>query len=200
MGTPSSCHPPHSPQLKPVPLGADWAGTSLAGSSIPSPWSHSHGENITRVTREGRGCLAAPWNQTSPPTSSPSAPTPRGWKWGRWPGGGVHPRTPSRPPPTPDVPFVPAPHRDATDLPGGPTRERVPRGSLLPPPRRPRLLAQSPGCAMVAGAGGRGQQGDPPTSPPAPHGLAGTAAPRQPPMGGGMRRAGGGNGRGAGRL
>lgn len=104
------------------------------------------------------------------------------------------------PPPPPTSPLSPLPTATPLTCRADPRVSEFPVAPCSPPPRRPRLLAQSPGCAMVAGAGGRGQQGDPPTSPPAPHGLAGTAAPRQPPMGGGMRRAGGGNGRGAGRL
>ncbi|KAM6355121.1 nuclear GTPase SLIP-GC-like [Podargus strigoides] len=68
----------------------------------------------------------------------------------------------------------------ATHLLGRPTRDRVSRDHV------PHRLAQSPGCcAMVAGTGGRGQQGEPPTSPPAPHGRRGAAAPRLSPMGGG---------------
>lgn len=194
-----------SPQF-PVGLWCGWgANNPLSGTrqalpnsspaTVPAP-AAPRCQHVGAVLHGDTQLLTSPPPQEPPwPGAAPlvplcggreglTAPSPASWR-----GAGmlrVTPAHPTRveeglslppiPQPSPGVPCPFVPHSP----PG-----RTHAGASFPWP-----LLQSPGCVMVAGTGGREEQGEPPTSPPAPHGCRGAAAPRQSPMGGGVPAGG----------
>lgn len=117
-----------------------------------------------------------------------------------WGGGVSIPAPHPAPPPPPTSPLSPLPTATPLTCRADPRVSEFPVAPCSPPPAAPACSLSPRAAPWWPEQGGEDSKGTPRPHRQLPTGSQGPPLPASLPWGGGMRRAGGGNGRGAGRL